>query len=139
MVHRVKPFSQVNFVDNGFQSGALEFKSNHMSVADAKKAIDKIGFYNKFDHARVNGALKLIRNDVSNVQVGREYSPVLYIHFPYWTGQKGNRHVRGMGERIPDEVTKQNIEKAKRLFANALADEIDVQDYDDHVLRVWWD
>lgn len=138
MVHTIKRVSQVDFVKAGYLAGAMDFKTQELGIADAKKAVSFIRSYNNFESARVNRAIDLLKNDIGGIQVGREHSPVLYIHFPYWTGQKAvHRARKGSGVRIPDSVTASGMDKAKKLFKDARADEIDAED--DHTLRVWWD
>jgi hypothetical protein len=141
MVHKVKKVTMLDFLKAGFLSGAMEFVTPEMDVAEAKECVSYIRSYNNFDSAKVNHVLDQIKGDIGGIQVGREYSPVLYVHFPYWTGQKTGSHIRGSGGRIPDSVTQDSIAKAKRLFKGARADEIGLEGdaSTSHTLRVWWD
>lgn len=142
MVHKMKKVTMLDFLKSGFLSGAMEFVTPEMGIAEAKECVSYIRSYNNFDSTKVNHVLDQIKGDIGGIQVGREYSPVLYIHFPYWTNQKIVHPAKGSGSvRISDAVTLMNIEKAKKLFKGARADEIDLEGdvSTSHTLRIWWD
>ncbi len=133
------------------QDASLHARTN--PITDWKElcsTLRAVGGYNNFDPERVIDQLRPLFGDLSSVEVGREASPVLYVHLPYWTHQQITRtdgHECGMGERI-DDADRRTL--ARGLFAAmraAGADEISDEradafgqvSEDPYRLRFWWD
>jgi len=50
------------------------------------------------------------------VAFGREGSPVLYVHLPYWTHQREGPLPRPQGSKITDQDSEQLVEELRRVF-----------------------
>lgn len=101
------------------------------------EALSLIGTsYNAFEPRRAIAELRQIFPKLMSVEIGREYSPVIYAYRPYWTNQAIEWNCGGGGTRIPEEER----ELLKRRFFEAMerarADEITDEGYG---LRAWWD
>ena len=99
--------------------------------------MDIAGKYNEFDPEKVKACLDVLKGKVSGHELGRGYSPVIYIELPYWTHQReGSREHNG--ERIPESETKELVEKIRRMFTDiGKCDEFDVLGLKGHRVRVW--
>lgn len=94
------------------------------------------GPYNAFDPEIVANEICAVFPRLSSVEFGREASPVLYAHVPYWTHQAIAWNGSGMGERISAEersaITREFLEAMRRAEADELTDE-------GYAARAWWD
>lgn len=128
---------------NGHKCRTLDFKTEGITDLDTIQAcLNKIGQYNNFDPQQ---AFKIIAHNnkfFSYVEVGREGSPCIYVHLPYWTTQaacnqdrdKQVEHIRYTFEEL------QYMQKCIRQSAKeAAADEIDATGHDGMIMRIWWD
>lgn len=68
-------------------------------------------------------------------EFGRESSPVLYLHAPYWSNQRTNEK-KGMNLAKQLDAREQAV-KLQSIFANASPDENDIDEH--NVVRLWWD
>jgi len=64
MVHKMKKVSMLDFVKAGFESGAMEFITPEMGIAEAMDCVSYIRSYNNFDSTKVNRVLEQIKNDI---------------------------------------------------------------------------
>jgi len=114
----------------------LHFRTNPVDTDTAMELVDIIGVYNNFDPNKVKDVMRAFRGQVSGYEVGREYSPVIYVWLPYWTHQReySDEHY---GERIPEEELKGLKRGLMVSFKLALADE--AQEVSSSILRFWWD
>jgi len=114
----------------------LHFRTNPVDTDTAMQLVDIIGGYNNFDPEKVKDVMRAFRGQVSGYEVGREYSPVIYVWLPYWAHQREYSD-EDKGVRIPEE----ELEGLKRglmvCFRLALADE--AEEVSSTRLRFWWD
>jgi len=115
---------------------ALHLRTRRVESETAEELVEAIGGYNEFDPDKVKEVIRRFRGRVEGWEIGREYSPVIYVHLPYWTHHReGSTEISG--ERIPPE----EMEKLKRelieAFRGACADEI--EEVSPSTLRFWWD
>ena len=76
---------------------------------------------------------------VSGVAFGRELSPVLYVHLPYWTHQREGPNTKGIGTKISDKENEQLVAELKRVFVDELeAEEFGPDTINSRVIRIWW-
>jgi hypothetical protein len=115
----------------------LHFRTNPVDSDTAMELVDIIGGYNNFEPGKIKDAIRPFCGQVTGYEVGREYSPVIYVVLPYWTHQREDWERQEMGEQIPQR----EIEKLKAglvaAFRFALADE--VEEVSESIIRFWWD
>ena len=73
---------------HGKETRSLLFKSEPLSTDDMRQLLPLVEHYNGFAGAKVSEALEGLRGEISYYELGREGSPVLYVHLPYWTHQQ---------------------------------------------------
>ena len=107
------------------------------NAQEALAALAKIQ-YNEFDGKKVSKFLAGLLAKGADVQIGREYSPVVYVTMPRLAPTKGDRDkalamaqaVMAEGKRLhADEFS---VERRTRLPEDA-------QDFSKIVARLWWD
>lgn len=136
--------------ENGGEFHSLNFRTEALNTDIAKEAVMLIKQYNAFEGVKVAEALEQLRGDIMYYEFGREASPVLYVHLPYWTNQQerscpANHCREGAWGDDPDsrklEPREQAalLERARTAFRAAHADTIDPFMENEHVLRIWWD
>ena len=135
---------------HGKEVRSLAFQTEALSTDDLKAVVALVPDYNVFEGARVADAVERLRGDISYYRFGREGSPVLYVHLPYWTNQQerscpGQRCEAGSWGPDTEEtrrLTAQEhaalVARVRQVLAQLGADEI-TSDSDDHELRAWWD
>jgi hypothetical protein len=117
----------------GFNSASLEFITSEMLADEACEIVVLIKRFNAYNGEQVAKVIKKIdalwpsTNQHVTFQFGREYSPVLYVHFPYWKSQT---------ERF--EQRDGLIEKSIDLLRICNPDELD-EDSIGYRVRAWWD
>lgn len=107
---------------------------------------------NNFDPAKVADTIGVIFDDASEIEIGAEGSPVLYVHLPFYTHQRMGAEWQGMGERYTDEQRQAFAHRVIAWARSMDADEISVYQYpptDSPVwnkpgerpyrVRIWWD
>lgn len=130
--------------------GSLNFRTEALSTDVAEDAVMLVAEYNAFVGMKVAGALEQLRGDIMYYEFGRESSPVLYVHLPYWTSQQERscpqNHCRegawGDGQdarKLEPAEHAALVKRVRAAFQAAQADAIDPVMGDAHVLRVWWD
>jgi hypothetical protein len=126
---------------HGKDTRSLTFKTEALSTDDMKAVLPLVDSYNGFVGAKVSEAIERLRGEISNYEFGREGSPVIYVHLPYWTSQQEkNAASKGYLRReLTAAEHKALSEKVRAVFKSVDADEIDTVSYSDHVIRVWWD
>jgi hypothetical protein len=115
----------------------LHFRTNPVDSDTAMELVDIIGGYNNFEPAKIKDVIRAFRGKVTGYEVGREYSPVIYVVLPYWTHQREDWEKLEMGERIPEEEFEGLKAGLIASFRLACADEI--QEVSPSVIRFWWD
>lgn len=115
----------------------LDFKTE--AITDWQEFCELLGLvgpYNSFRPFRVINELRPLFSQLMSVEIGREASPVIYAHVPYWRHQAIEWRTGGSGDRIADEerrsLSSQFLAAMRRANADELSDE-------DHALRAWWD
>ncbi|MBA3547126.1 MAG: hypothetical protein H0T76_11630 [Nannocystis sp.] len=132
----------------GFHS--LNFRTEALNTDVAQEAVMLVEQYNAFAGVKVAEALEQLRGDIMYYEFGREHSPVLYVHLPYWTSQQERscpaNHCREGAWGDADDSRKLEprehaalLQRARTAFGAADADTIDPVMENDHVLRIWWD
>ena len=114
----------------------LQFRTSRVDTDTAMELVDIIGRYNEFDPGKIKDVLKAFRGQVSGYEVGREYSPVIYVWLPYWTNQREYSNSQ-RGRRIPEEEFEGLKRGLMTCFKLAKADE--AGEVSTSVLRFWWD
>ncbi len=133
-----RTFIRIGFgLDESVNFQATQMLTPHLRTVQAQELIRMVESYNNFSGKKVADALGKFRGVVSGVVFGREGSPVIYIHLPYWTHQREEAATQGRGQRIPEAETRKVIKKLEEMFIRELAaDEFEV---DENQVRVWWD
>lgn len=143
----------------------LDFRTEGIGDFDtAAECLRVIDRYNGFDAERIIPALEHVWPAISSVQIGREYSPVIYAKIPHWTNQRNDWEGGGMGESHDSDTMAAIALAFLGAMAGADADELSVVTPKGHVffethdsrlvrgsqtiaameekpykLRVWWD
>ena len=121
----------------------LHFRVGGIDTDFAQDLVKIIGSYNQFDPARIKGILTTFRGKVSCYEIGREYSPVIYVHLPYWTGQREYADGKEEQARIHGEKLNQLAQDIIASFSTAgKADECYREECEGKPLnsiRIWWD
>ena len=123
--------------DFGLDVGLLEAVVDTADVPALAEAVRPIR-YNYFDGSRVAEALLKLHDEgcIMRVDFGREMSPVLYIHVPYWTNQATNcsNPYRG-NRRLSEEERKGIVARVMEELSKCQPDELDALDIDKESLR----
>jgi hypothetical protein len=142
----------VNFIRAGYAGASLHFKVEAGNVATFRECVWAIGGYNEFDPATVGDLLGDVLPECASgaVQIGREYSPVIYASIPFHTHQTMAHDVACEDGRPFTEDERETL--AARVMAAgkmAGADECDVilipRDAGSGLggrvgaVRLWWD
>lgn len=94
---------------------SLHFRTERLSVREARSLLDVIGGYNRFEPDRTAAVLKAFEgNDHVTVEVGREGSPVIYV-------------------TAVDDKTRAAV---KRALVKARPSELSEECF---TIRAWWD
>jgi hypothetical protein len=121
----------------GFQS--TQFLTPELSTKQAAQLVRVVPEYGKFKGDRVAEGILRFAGRVSGVQFGREGSPVLYIHLPYWTHQTEGPINRGKGSRISDEENERLVAELRKVFVSELgAQEFGPDEINKRKIRIWW-
>lgn len=122
---------------NGHKCRTLDFKTEGIKDLDIIQAcLNKIGGYNEFTPAE---AFKIVAHNntfFSYIEIGREGSPCIYVHLPYWTHQaalKTSEESRRYSDTELQYMASCIMESAKA----AKADEVTLEQY--NTVRIWWD
>ena len=116
----------------------LKFVSE--SITDFQECCELLSLvgprYNAFNCTKVANELRPIFSKLMSVEIGREASPVIYAHVPYWRHQAIEWTGAGSGQPIPEEerqaLTKAFLDAMRRADADELSD-------DGYAVRAWWD
>ena len=100
--------------ETGFQS--TQFLSPVLSTRQASRLVLLVPEYGPFKGAEVAKGIQRFAGRVSGVAFGREGSPVLYVHLPYWTHQREGPLPRPQGSKITDQDSEQLVEELRRVF-----------------------
>lgn len=92
--------------------------------------------YNAFRPTRVIHEIRPLFPKLMSVEIGREGSPAIYAHVPYWRNQAIEWASSGVNERIPDHERSDLSSQFLEAMRNAAADEASDEGY---ALRAWWD
>ena len=136
--------------DHDHEFRSLSFRTEALDTDTAKEAVMLVAQYNAFEGVRVAAAIEQLRGDVTNYEFGREGSPVLYVHLPYWTNQQerncpahhcreGQWGDRQSARKLEASEHAALLERVRAAFEGARADEIDPVSETEHELRIWWD
>ena len=121
----------------GFQS--TEFLTPVLSTRQASELVLLVPEYGPFKGAAVANGIQRFAGRVSGVAFGRELSPVLYVHLPYWTHQREGPNTKGIGTKISDKENEQLVAELKRVFVDELeAEEFGPDTINSRVIRIWW-
>jgi len=141
----------VEFIRAGYAGASLHFRVDAHNVATFNECVWAIGGYNAFDPATVTDRLgEVLPGCASGTEIGREGSPVIYVHVPFHTHQAMAGDIaQGDGERIPEEERETMAARVMLAGRQAGADEYDVQlvpaDASPGIanavigVRLWWD
>lgn len=135
------------FVSIGFGPqilGETHFQSNQfltpvLNTRQASELVLLIPEYGHFKGADVAKGIQHFGGRVSGVAFGREKSPVLYVHLPYWTHQREGPMPKPLGSKISDQDNEQLVKELRRVFVGELqAEEFGPDTIDPRVIRIWW-
>ena len=91
---------------DGFLFWRLTF--DRCSFHKVDEVVKAIGSYNAFNPLEVSGLLKNLleksKDDVISIEVGREYSPAVYVELRKDLAAALMKEFEGMGEAKPDEL-----------------------------------
>jgi hypothetical protein len=139
----------VDFVRRGFAGASLQFTVQCANLATFRECVWNMGGY--FDPATVADLLSGVLAECgSSVEVGREYSPVMYVHVPFHTNQRMARDVRQEdGQPISEDDRVTLAARIMQAGHQAGADEVDVKLVPADAgpvlgnavrcVRLWWD
>jgi len=114
----------------------LNFKTELINTDIAKVCVEAINQYNDFAAEQVNEMLEALRGRIKGYEIGREYSPVIYVKLAYWTHQLETPKLPA--RRISDEEYAALVDEIRRWAKRIKVDEFDV-DKDFRRIRLWWD
>ena len=121
----------------GFQS--TQFLTPVLSTRQASELVLLVPEYGPFRGAAVARGIQSFAGRVSGVAFGRELSPVLYIHLPYWTHQREGPLPRPQGSKISDRDFEQLVKELRKVFVDELgAEEFGPDTINKRVIRIWW-
>lgn len=127
--------------DPPLQARSLDFRTEMITSFDEfSSCLRAIGEYNCFDAEKVIDALGPLWSQLMYVNVGRECSPVIYVHLPCWTHQRiGERG--GWGEPLGNEAILELAGRVRLALRAAEADEVGSEVIGGmvHTVRGWWD
>lgn len=121
----------------GFHS--TQFLTPRLSTSQAAQLVRIVDEYGKFKGAAVGEAIARFAGRVSGIEFGREGSPVLYVHLPYWTHQREGPVGKGAGSRISDAEHAKLVAELRQVFVGELgAQEFGPDRSNSRTIRVWW-
>jgi hypothetical protein len=121
----------------GFHS--THFLTPRLSTVQTAQLVRVVAEYGKFKGALVAEGITRFAGRVSAVEFGREGSPVLYIHLPYWTHQREGPVGKGAGSRISDEEHAKLVAELRQVFVTGLgAQEFGPDRANSRTIRIWW-
>jgi hypothetical protein len=141
----------VEFVRAGYAGASLHFRVECPNRATFRECAWAIEGYNNYDPATVVAALDEILGQCDGVEIGREYSPVIYVTIPFWTHQamaaaetaQATRTMNPTGEPIPEGKREELAARVMLAGKLAHADEYKVTIAPGmgkvHLVRLWWD
>ena len=128
---------------------SLDFHTEELSTAELQELVKLVPDYNAFNGAAIAKGLDELRGEIMHFTFGREGSPVIYVDLAFWLGQQekacpGQRCAEGWGKpkddrRLTAAEHAAIVTRVKSVFTRLHADEIDVDEQNDHRIRVWWD
>src|SRR5687768_14366967 len=119
--------------DFGLGVSSLNFTTNGMLINEACDIVRLVKEYNNYEGREVAKVLREIselwpsEHQQVTFRFGREHSPVLYVHFPYWKSNTERFENR-------EELIKKSIDLLKTVHPDELND-----DKVGFETRVWWD
>jgi hypothetical protein len=123
--------------ETGFQS--TEFLTPVLSTRQACELVLLVPEYGHFKGAEVAKGIQRFAGRVSGVAFGREGSPVIYVHLPYWTHQQEGPMPRPAGSKISDQENEQLVKELRKVFVDELqAEEFGPDAMNKRVIRIWW-
>lgn len=137
-----KQFVTIGFGPNvlgktGFRS--TQFLTPTLNTRQASELVLLVPEYGHFKGAAVAKAIQGFAGRTSGMQFGREGSPVLYVHLPYWTHQREGPNTKGMGTKISDQDNQQLVRELRKVFVDELeAEEFGPDTINERVIRIWW-
>jgi hypothetical protein len=121
----------------GFQS--THFLTPPLSTTQAAQLVLVVPEYGPFKGAAVAEGIKRFAGRVMSVEFGREGSPVLYFHLPYWTHQREGPITHHAGTRIPDAENARLVDELHKVFVDELgAEEFGPDSIEKRKIRIWW-
>lgn len=84
------------FVRLGYRGASLHFRVQTGDLETFRACVHAIGAYNDFRPAAVSLRLGGIFGQCECMEVGREGSPVIYAHLPFWVRPARRPRPRGM-------------------------------------------
>jgi len=123
--------------ETGFQS--TQFLTPTLSTRQASQLVVLVPEYGNFKGAAVAKGIQGFAGRVSGVAFGREGSPVIYVHLPYWTHQREGPMPRPAGSKISDRDNEQLVGELKKVFVGELgAEEFGTDSINQRIIRIWW-
>jgi hypothetical protein len=123
--------------ETGFQS--TQFLTPILSTRQASELVLLVPEYGPFKGVAVAKGIQSFAGRVSGVAFGRELSPVLYMHLPYWTHQREGPITNVAGTRISDQDNQRLVAELKKVFVGELgAEEFGPDSIDKRTIRIWW-
>jgi hypothetical protein len=123
--------------ETGFQS--TQFLTPVLSTRQTSELVLLVPEYGRFKGAAAARGIQSFAGRVSGMAFGRELSPVLYVHLPYWTHQREGPISKAAGTRISDRENQQLVAELKRVFVDELgAEEFGPDPIDKRTIRIWW-
>ena len=133
----IKQWVAVGYGKGGEGSRALEFKTDSLTPEEASEVAKVVSSYNEYRGKAVAEAILKLRGKVSSVEFGREFSPVLYVHMPFWTHQvAGSKEISG--RIFTESENKANVDFVMSVLKKVKPDELDY-DSSTNTIRAWWD
>lgn len=133
----IKQWVDIGYGGKGEGSRALEFKTEGLTPEEASEVAKVVSSYNEYKGKDVASAILKLRGKVSSVEFGRENSPVLYVHIPYWTHQvAGSKEISG--RPLTESEGKANVDFVMSVLKKVKPDELGY-DSSTNTIRAWWD
>lgn len=146
-VEQLKQFVRLGYGDShDLEFRVLDFRTEEISTTDMQAILPLVPSYNAFDGNAIAKGIEPLRGQVMGWQFGREGSPAIYVHLPYWLKQQEGNCTPTEGckdlpndRRLTDAEFKALVAQVKSTFTALHADEIGVDTISDHIYRIWWD
>jgi len=151
---RVHQLRAVEFVRLGYHDASQNFTTPCRDLGEFHLMLLAAGGYNDFDPETVFRALAPLFDEFDSIEFGREASPVLYVHLPYWEHQKIKNRGKTEAETGSHRLTAQELDSladsTMSTLRKAKADELGFIDFvgsgqydtrrgDKTRIRAWWD